>query len=113
MNGYLAKKKAAEIANRQAVKQTHAQFMTDTFMLVLNDPEVMGKDVFGKTRLKKIVNAWGKVYDKYHEALEATKESDCYQEALDRALRAIMGDELVPFGERYEWVAQPRYDKKR
>lgn len=35
------------------------QFMTDTLMLTLNDPEVMGKDVFGAQRITKIVDAWG------------------------------------------------------
>lgn len=112
-NGYLMRQKAAVNAYRKAEKDTCIQFMTDTLMLVLNDPEVMGKDVFGKKRLKRIVDAWGKVYDQYHEALESTGEADYWQEKLDQALGAIFGDDLVPFAKRYEWLQEIRYGHKR
>ena len=49
-NGYLQKQKATVDAYRQAEKETYIQFMTDTLILTLNDPEVMGKDVFGRER---------------------------------------------------------------
>ena len=35
---------------QDATRQTFVQYMTDTLMCVLNDPDVMGKDVFGYAR---------------------------------------------------------------
>ena len=91
-------------AYRMAERETYIQYMTDTLMVTLNDPRVMGKDVFGKTRLKRIVDAWGKAYDQYHQALEKSPEADYWQTKLDQALEAILGDELLPFEQRYDWV---------
>ena len=84
--------------------------MTDTLILTLNDPEVMGKDVFGKKRIEKVVRAWGKVFDDYHEALEKSGEADFYQELLDHGIRQVIGEEdFHPFEERYEWVKKQIY----
>ena len=97
-------------AYRQAEKETYIQFMTDTLMLTLNDPEIMGKDVFGEKRIRKIVMAWGKVYDRYHGALEKGDEADFYQVKMDEALKRLLGEEgFVPFEERYEWIRRTMY----
>jgi len=107
-NGYLAKQKAIIDTYRQAEKQTYIQFMTDTLILTLNDPKVMGKDVFGKCRIRKIVRAWGKVYDKYHAALEKGDEQDYHQVKMDEALKRVLGEEgFVPFEKRYDWLKKP------
>ena len=88
-NGYLQRQRNTVNAYRQAEKETYIQFMTDTLILTLNDPTVMGKDVFGEKRIKKVVEAWGKVFDKFHGALEKGDEKD-----------------FVPFAKRYEWVKE-------
>lgn len=109
-NGYLAKQKAMVDAYRQAEKDTYIQFMTDTLMLTLNDPEVMGKDVFGKERLKRLVLAWGKTFDRYHGALEHCDEADYFQEKMDQALERILGKEgFQPFSERYDWIKREKF----
>lgn len=109
-NGYLERQKATIDAYRQAEKETYIQFMTDTLMLTLNDPEVMGKDVFGEKRIRKIVMAWGKVYDRYHGALEKGDETDFYQVKMDEALKRLLGEEgFVPFEERYKWIRRTMY----
>lgn len=46
-NGYLARRKVRDGVLQDATRQTYQQYMTDTLILTLNDPEVMGKDVFG------------------------------------------------------------------
>lgn len=108
-SGYLARQKATVDTYRQAEKDTYIQFMTDTLMLTLNDPEVMGKDVFGRERLKKVVLAWGKMFDRYHGALERRDEADYYQEKLDQALERILGKEdFQPFSKRYDWIKQAK-----
>ena len=109
-NGYLARQKAAIDAYRQAEKETCIQFITDTLMLTLNDPEVMGKDVFGEKRIRKVVRAWGKVYDLYHGALEKGDEADFFQVKMDETLKRLLGEEgFVPFEERYEWIKRQMY----
>ena len=109
-NGYLARQKTVIDVYRQAEKQTYIQFMTDTLMLTLNDPKVMGKDVFGKERIKKLVAAWGKTFDKFHGALEKGDEADYYQEKMDVLLKRILGgDDFHPFSERYDWIKQQKY----
>ncbi len=108
-NGYLNRKKAEIDAYRQAEKDTYIQFMTDTLMLTLNDPEVMGKDVFGEQRITKIVDAWGKAFDKYHGALESGPEADYIQEKFDRRLKPIAGKRFSPFHERYKWIKKIFY----
>lgn len=71
--------------------QTYQQYMTDTLILTLNDPEVMGKDVFGYKRLKKILDAWGKKYDLYFDALTKKAEADYARVKMDAAMKLICG----------------------
>ena len=98
-NGYLQRQRNTVNVYRQAEKETYIQFMTDTLILTLNDPAVMGKDVFGEKRVRRVVEAWGKVFDKYHGALEKGDEQDYWQ--------GILGEkDFEPFEKRYEWVKQ-------
>lgn len=109
-NGYLARQKATIDVYRQAEKQTYIQFMTDTLMLTLNDPEIMGKDVFGKERIQKLVAAWGETFDAFHGALENGAEADYFQEKMDRGLEKILGkDGFQPFDKRYDWIKRQSY----
>lgn len=103
-NAYLQKQKIKVDVYRQAEKDTYIQFMTDTLCLTLNDPNVMGKDVFGKKRLQKVIKAWGEKYDKYHGALEKSDEADYHQIKLDEHLALIFGEDMDKFGERYQWL---------
>lgn len=58
-NGYLERRKIRDEVMQDAIRQTYQQYMTDMLILTLNDPEVMGKDVFGYVRLKRVLDAWG------------------------------------------------------
>lgn len=87
-----------------------AQQMFDMMCLVLNDPEIMGKDVFGEARLKKIHDAMVKRESFYHDAWMHNQESDYYQEKLDASLRAIFG-EIAPFNDRYPLMKKWNYFK--
>lgn len=42
-NGYLQRQRNTVNVYRQAEKETYIQFMTDTLILTLNDPAVMGE----------------------------------------------------------------------
>lgn len=108
-SGYLQKQKMTVDTYRQAEKETYIQFMTDTLILTLNDPEVMGKDVFGEKRIRKVVEAWGRKYDQYHGALEKGDEQDYHQIKMDDALKSILGEKgFVPFKKRYDWLREPK-----
>lgn len=108
-NGYLKQRRAEIDTYRQAEKDTYIQYMTDMLMVTLNDPDVMGKDVFGAKRIAKIVDAMGKKFDQYHGALEDIPEADYLQEKLDRRLRPIAGNRFVPFADRYKWIKKIFY----
>lgn len=103
-NAFLQKQQARLEVYLKAEKDTYIQYMTDTLVLTLNDPDVMGKDVFGKTRLNKVIRAWEKVFDRYHAALEKNDEADYQQIKLDQRLEAIFGEDIPRFGERYPWL---------
>lgn len=50
-SGYLMRQKVRDDVLELAYKQTYQQYMTDMFIIALNDPDVMGKDVLGYKRL--------------------------------------------------------------
>ena len=92
--------------------QSGRQQIIDMLCLVLHDPEVMGKDTFGRERLNKVVAAIGKYIDEYHLAFVRADETDYYREKLDEALANAFNDESIKgsFMQRYEFL--PDYDYK-
>lgn len=52
-NGYLERRKVRDTVMQDAIRQTYQQYMTDMLILTLNDPEVMGKDVFGRIEFRE------------------------------------------------------------
>lgn len=89
--------------------QCGRQQILDMMSVVLNDPEVMKKDTFGRDRLIKVVKAIGDCIDKYQPAWQKTDESDYYQKKLDDVLAKIYGEEMFDsFHKRYEYA--PEYD---
>lgn len=87
-NDFLARKKEKERLLQEATRQTFVQYMTDTIILTLNDPDVMGKDVFGYVRLKKVLDAWGKCYDQFFDALTKNDEADYAR------VKMVAGDQI-------------------
>ena len=114
-NDYLVRQEAKKRTLQDATRQTFVQYMTDTLMFTLNDPEVMGKDVFGHAPLKKVLEAWGRYYDKFFDALTLSPEADYARAKMDEVLKRICGDsgDFIPFEERYDWLPEIRYGHKR
>lgn len=75
-NGYLERRKARDTVMQDAIRQTYQQYMTDMLILTLNDPEVMGKDVFGYKAAETGPGCLGKKYDQYFDALTKKPEAD-------------------------------------
>lgn len=113
-NEYLARQKAMQQAFFHAGLQSGRQQIMDMMSLVLRDPDIMGKDTFGKDRLTKVVNGIGEYIDKYQPAWEKSDETDYYQKKLDEALAEAYGEELADsFYKRYEFAPEFDYTKGR
>lgn len=107
-NAYLQKQKVTIDAYRQAEKETTMQYMIDTLLLVLHNPEVMGKDTFGLKRIRRLMAAWSIEIQRYEQVFHRVDEQDYWQVKLDQQLKEILGDEFVPFSKRYEWLREAK-----
>lgn len=111
-NAYLEKQRIANQAYFDAGLQMGRQQILDLVSLVLRDPSIMGKDIFGKDRLLKVVKGVGEYIDLYQQAWEKTEETDYYRAKLDAALAEAYGDELHDsFMKRYEFAPEYDYNK--
>ena len=110
---YLRRKQNADNTRLQIGMELGAQRMQDNFCAILNDPDVMGKDTFGRKRLEKILAAVAELDAKHEKAYTDDKEADYHQEALDARLRRIWKDDLVPFAQRFPFLKQFGYDRGR
>jgi hypothetical protein len=111
-NAYLAKIDAAKQEAFVVGCDITAQQMFDLMCIVLNDPDVMGKDVFGADRLRKVRQAMEDAEKMYHLAWLHQPESDYYQEKVDERLRKVLG-EIEPFKKRYPYIREWNYNKAK
>ena len=110
-NNYIAMRDAMRRGFFDAGLQSGRQQIIDMVSLVLRDPEIMGKDVFGKDRLLKVVKGIGEYIDMYQKAWEKDDETDYYQKKLDDALATAYGADLYDsFYKRYQFA--PEFDYK-
>ncbi len=109
-NPLLAKFEAEKQKCFEAGCDMTAQQFFDYMSIVLNDPDVMGKDVFGAKRIQKVRAAMQELDKVFSEAWVNSQESDYYQEKLDEGLRSIFG-KIVPFKDRYPFLKQWNYNK--
>ena len=112
-NSYLQKQKMMGQNYLEVGVDTGFQKCWDLIQIVLHDPEIMGKDTFGKERIKKIYWAMMDLERELGKAWLPTveRDADVCQRDLDALLNEIWGDELYPFYERYPWVKKPDYSK--
>lgn len=108
-NDFLARQQAAQRAYFDAGLQSGRQQVMDMLVLVLRDPDIMGKDVFGKDRLLKVNKGIGDYIDKFQKAWEKHDETDYYRAKLDAELAQAFGEGMHDtFLQRYEFA--PEYD---
>ena len=104
-SGYLKRQKARDDVLERAYKQTYQQYMTDMFIIALNDPAVMGKDVLGYKRLMRVLLAVEANYDRFFDALTKNAEADYARVKMDAIIQNICPPEkFIPFEKRYEWL---------
>lgn len=85
----------------------------DFLQLTLRDPEIIGRDQFGRARLEKVYQGIKERVDYFHPAFTMEKEADVRQEELDKCLKEIWQEDLCPFHERYDEIRKVKYDKAR
>lgn len=111
-NGYFERQRIANKTYFNAGLQMGRQQILDMVSIALNDPDVMGKDVFGKGRLLKVVKAIGENIDYFQKAWERHDETDYYRVKMDERLAKIYGDEMHDtFDKRYEYCCDYDYVK--
>lgn len=109
VNKYIAERDAMRRGFFDAGLQCGRQQILDMVSIVLRDPDIMGKDTFGKDRLLKVVKGVGDYIDYYQKAWEKDDETDVYRDKLDKALADAYGDGMYDsFMTRYEYA--PEYD---
>ena len=109
---YAQRLKAQNQAIFEAGQDVGFQKAMDYVICALHDPDVMGKDILGAPRLAKVIEGVVARDAKYAEAFTTKKEADVLQEHLDRELREIYHDKMVPFAKRYPIVKQIDYSKR-
>ena len=108
-NDFMARQRAIQRGFFEAGLNSGRQQIIDMVSLALRDPDIMGKDVFGKDRLLKVVKGIGAYIDKFQPAWEKNDDTDYYRAKLDAALAEAYGEGLHnTFLERYEYA--PEYD---
>lgn len=113
-NDYLARRDADRKGFFRAGEQTGRQVILDMMVLTLRDPEIMGKDTFGKDRLMRVVKGIEKYMDEFDQAFQATDETDYYRAKLDAALAEAFGEGMHDtFSKRYEYCCDYDYVKGR
>jgi hypothetical protein len=111
-NEYISRRDADRKRFFRAGEQTGRQVMLDMMVLALRDPEVMGKDTFGKDRLLKVIKGIEKYMDVFEQAFQATDETDYYRSKLDSALADAFGEEMHDtFLKRYDFAMEYDYMK--
>jgi hypothetical protein len=111
-NAFLERQRIDRQAYFDAGLQMGRQQILDMLCIVLNDPDIMGKDTFGKDRLLKVVKSIGENIDYFQKAWERDDETDYYRVKLDQHLAKIYGEGMMDtFDKRYEYCCDYDYVK--
>lgn len=101
-NAYAKKLQEKKRLQEYFVKKWTAQMCMDVMTIVLNDSEIMGKDTFGRERLKRIGEAFNKQFAECLIALLPHPENEYMRVKIDEAIKRIMGTDALTWNERYE-----------
>ena len=112
-NQYLEKQRQRDQSILDAGEDMGMQKMWDYIQIALREPDVVGKDVFGKARFAKLYKKCMELADHYKIAFTDHVEADVRQDELDGVLKEVWEDELVPFHNRYPYLKKAKYDKPK
>lgn len=113
-NGFLERQRVERQAYFDAGLQMGRQQIIDMVCVALRDTQIMGKDIFGKDRLLKVVRGIGHYMDVFDQAFRPTDETDYWRAKLDAALADAFGEGMHDtFSQRYEYCRDYDYVKGR
>ena len=112
-NKYLDRQRQRDQAFFEAGERIGIQKMWDYMQIALRDPDIMKKDVFGRSRLEKLFLKSKELAEYFHTAFTDDKEADLVQRDMDAALREIWGEDLSEFYDRYPELKKLGYTKSR
>jgi hypothetical protein len=113
-NGFLEKQQQERQMYFNAGLEMGRQEILDMMSIVLKDPDIMGKDTFGKDRLLKVVKGIGDYIDVFQTAWEKDDEADYYRDKMDARLATIYGDGMHDtFSQRYQYCKDFNYKTGR
>ena len=107
-SAFLEKQHALQRACFDAGYNLARQQLSDMLAFVLRDPAYIKTDIFGSERIQLVDKGIDDYLKLFKPAWEKTDETDYYRAKLDDGLRAVHGDGVPPFEERYEFA--PEYD---
>lgn len=102
-NAFLAKQAEKQKQRDMIIMAWSHQMVYDALTLVLNDKEVMGKDVFGKQRLNKLCAALNAKITEILPGMSGAVNASHIRRLVDDELRKICGEDFTPWEERYEY----------
>ncbi len=102
-NAFLAKQAEKQKQRDLIIMSWSHQMCYDALTMVLNDKEIMGKDVFGMQRLKKINAALNKKITEMLPAMSGAVNASYLRSQVDRELEKICGEDFAPWEERYDY----------
>ena len=100
-NAYLAKKKQLEDTRDMLVRMDTEQLMCDAFMMAMNDPKYVGKDVFGEKRLKRVADGINHYYHELIIGLSNRPDASYVRHWRDERLKKICKDSFQSWAECY------------
>ena len=112
-NAYLEKQRKLQQGFLDVGEEMGLQKMWDYMQIALRDPEIMGKDVFGRKRLEKLYNKCSELAEYYKVAFTFQGEADVRQRDFDAQLKEVWGEDLCKFYDRYPYIKKMKYDKPR
>lgn len=114
-DNYITRQQKKEDAIAQVAFESGFQKACDLLVLVLRDPEIMGRrNLYGFERIMRIYTGLQKYEAIYRAAWTTHKEADYLQEKLDDNIREVLPPELFePFKVRHPYVKQANYTKSK
>lgn len=100
-NAYLEKKKEMQDTRDLLIRMDTEQLMCDSFMMTLNDPKYVGKDVFGEKRLNLIAEGISYYYHQLIVGLTNRPEASYVRHWRNERLKKICKDSFQPWEECY------------
>lgn len=111
-SGFMKKQRLIENEFMSIGARVNRQMMADCMCILLHDQKAMGGRAWGVNKIRQFLLDLMDVVNEYFDATTGGVEADYLQEKMDRELRAIFGDGLEPFENRYPDIKKITYGLK-